>query len=83
VSKGTSSELEKVRRFLDEAGDTTFFGKGHVPILGHEGVPLCFGLGLVRFAAPVIEVRQQVATLSRLVENDDYLNRIPSVVKRV
>jgi hypothetical protein len=74
---------EKIHRFLDEAGDTTFFGKGRVPILGQDGVSLCFGLGMVKFAAPVAEVRGQVETLCRAVEADDYLNRIPSVVKRI
>jgi hypothetical protein len=75
--------LEKVHRFLDEAGDTTFFGKGRVPILGQKGVSLCFGLGMVKFATPVEEVRNQVEKLCRAVETDKYLNRIPSVVKRV
>lgn len=74
---------EKVHRFLDEAGDTTFFGKGRVPILGRDGVSLCFGLGMVKFTAPVAEVRAQVDALCRAIETDDYLNRIPSVVKRV
>jgi hypothetical protein len=62
---------EKVHRFLDEAGDTTFFGKGRVPILGHEGVSLSFGLGMVKFAAPVAEMREQVVDLCRAVELDD------------
>jgi hypothetical protein len=35
--------LEKIHRFLDEAGDTTFFGKGRVPMLGQDGVSLSFG----------------------------------------
>jgi hypothetical protein len=69
--------LEKVHRFLDEAGDTTFFGKGRVPILGQNGVSLCFGLGMVKFAAPVTEVRAQVEALCRAVQTDAYLNRIP------
>ncbi|MGO8766920.1 MAG: hypothetical protein ACLQSR_17520 [Limisphaerales bacterium] len=75
--------LEKVHHFLDEAGDTTFFGKGHVPVLGQEGVSRCFGPGMVRFAAPVEEVRRHVKQLCRAVETDEYLNRIPSVAKRV
>ena len=83
MSTGASPPLEKVHRFLDEAGDTTFFGKGRVPTLGQEGVSLCFGLGLVKFAAPVVEVREQITKLCRFVATDDYLNRIPSVVKRV
>ena len=83
MSDATPSPSEKIHRFLDEAGDTTFFGKGRVPILGQNGVSLCFGLGMVKFTAPVTEVRAQVETLCRAVEADDYLNRIPSVVKRI
>jgi hypothetical protein len=83
MSTGAAPPLEKVHRFLDEAGDTTFFGKGRVPMLGREGVSLSFGLGMVKFAAPVAEMRAQVANLCRSVEADDYVNRIPSVVKRV
>ena len=78
-----SPPLEKIHRFLDEAGDTTFFGKGRVPILGQEGVSLCFGLGMVRFTAPVVEVRAQIENLCRAVETDEYKNHIPSVAKRV
>ena len=83
MKTGCSVSPEKIHRFLDEAGDTTFFGRGRVPILGQEGVSLCFSLGLVHFAAPVAEVRGQVETLCHAVETDDYLNRLPSVVKRV
>lgn len=75
--------LEKEHRFLDEAGDTTFFGKGRVPILGQPGVSLSFGLGMVRFAASVTEIRDQVLQLCQAIETDSYLNRIPSVVKRI
>ena len=44
----TEPPLDKIHRFLDEAGDTTLFGKGRVPILGQEGVSRCFGLGMVK-----------------------------------
>jgi hypothetical protein len=83
MSHATPPTLSKIHRFLDEAGDTTFFGKGRVPLLGQAGVSLSFGLGMVKFAAPVAEVRAQVETLCRAVEADEYLNRIPSVVKRI
>ena len=43
-----SPKAETFQRFLDETGDTTFFGKGRVPILGQEGVSLCFCLGTTR-----------------------------------
>ena len=83
MSDETPTRLEKSHRFLDEVGDTTFFGKGRVPILGQDGVSLCFGLGMVKFAAPVSEVRVHVEQLCRSVEVDDYLNRVPSVAKRI
>lgn len=83
MSAGEPVALEKVHRFLDEAGDTTFFGKGRIPILGQDGVSLCFGLGMVKFVLPVPEVRQQIRQLCRSVEEDEYLNRIPSVAKRI
>jgi hypothetical protein len=35
--------------FLDEAGDTTFYGKGRVPIIDHiTGVSSSFKLGLFK-----------------------------------
>jgi len=83
MSAAPPSSPEKIHRFLDEAGDTTFFGKGRVPMLGQDGVSLSFGLGMVKFTAPVAEMREQVVGLCRSVESDDYLNRIPSVVKRI
>ncbi len=48
-------------------------------------VSLAFGLGMVKFAAPVVKVREQVVNLCRAVEADAYLNRIairPAVVTR-
>lgn len=79
----TPLPLEKVHRFLDEVGDTTFFAKGRIPILGQPGVSLTFSLGMVKFAAPVTEMRQQVEQMCCAITVDDYLNRIPSVVKRI
>jgi hypothetical protein len=83
MSNETNQPLEKAHRFLDEAGDTTFFGKGRVPVLGQNGVSRCFGLGMAKFAAPVPDVRREIVELCGSVEADDYLNTIPSVVKRI
>jgi len=41
-----SPKAETFHRFLDETGDTTFFGKGRKLILGQGGVSLSFGLDL-------------------------------------
>lgn len=70
-------------RFIDEVGDTAFFGKGKMPILGKEGVSTCFGMGIVKIDRPLPEVRAEVAELQKNVEVDGLLNVIPSVRKRM
>jgi len=70
-------------RFLDETGDTTFYGKGRKLIIGQDGVSLSFGLGVVRIDRPLADVRQEVCALQAQVEADPLLNTIPSVQKRV
>jgi hypothetical protein len=75
---------EEIRhRYLDETGDTTFFGKGRKLIIGDEGVSLTFGIGIVRIDRPLDEVRKQVAALQAQVAADPLLNTIPSVQKRI
>ena len=55
---------QESHRYLDEAGDTTFFGRGHTPIIGIEkGVSVCFILGMVKFRSPVADVRRGNAHL--------------------
>lgn len=70
-------------RFLDEAGDTTFYGKGKVMALGQQGVSLAFSLGMVRFNGDLKATRQAVAELQQAVAADGYLNTIPSVQKKI
>jgi len=40
--KQISEESYHKHRFLDEAGDTTFYGKGKVSTIGNEGSSHCF-----------------------------------------
>ncbi len=75
--------LPRFHRFLDECGDTTFFGKGRLPVIGQNGVSLAFGLGLVKFNVPVDDARAQVLALAREIEADDFFSKAPSVRKRV
>jgi hypothetical protein len=70
-------------RFIDEVGDTTFYGKGKQMILGQEGVSLTFGLGIVKFNRPLGQVREEIAALQGQVEADALLNSVPSVAKRM
>jgi hypothetical protein len=82
-AKPLSAEAETFHRFLDETGDTTFYGKGRKLILGQDGVSMSFGLGIVRIDRPLEAVRQEIRALQAQVEGDPLLNTIPSVQKRV
>lgn len=70
-------------RFLDEAGDTTFYGAGKVPIVGQNGVSLCFILGMVKFKEPLQSIRQRILDLQNQVANDPYFRDIPSITKKI
>ena len=52
--------LPTVHRFLDEAGDSTFFGKGGLATIGLPGVSLSFAIGMVKFDAPLACLPAQV-----------------------
>ena len=82
MPESTAESLETSHRFIDEVGDTTFFGKGGISILGREGVSRAFGMGIVRIDRPLEEVRSEISALQRQVESDPLLNSIPSVAKR-
>ncbi len=74
---------EFYHRFLDEAGDTTFWGKGKTPIIGKsQGVSLAFILGMVKFKQPMNLVREQVVKLQNEIERDEYLKGVPSIEKK-
>ena len=83
ASTTASPSHETFHRFLDETGDTTFYGKGRKLIIGQKGVSLCFGLGVMRIDRPLAEVRREVRALQAQVEGDPLLNTIPSVRKRI
>src|SRR6266480_737266 len=78
----THSETRASHRFLDEAGDTTFYGKGRVPIVGQPGVSLSFAIGMVKFNADLNEIRKAVRALQDEVTADKYLLGIASVAKK-
>lgn len=77
------SSQVKHHRFIDEMGDTTFYGKKRRNVIGNEGVSHTFGLGMVKFSRPLAEIRNEVIQLQKSVQDDPLLNTIPSVIKRV
>jgi hypothetical protein len=70
-----NSPTFKYHCFLDEAGDTTFYTKGKVNIVGQQGVSKAFILGSVKFKEPLDPIRSNIRKLIRLVENDPFLLR--------
>ncbi|MBA3649406.1 MAG: DUF3800 domain-containing protein [Chitinophagales bacterium] len=75
------SNIKTNHRFLDEAGDTAFYGKGKKTIIGSEGVSGCFILGMVKFKEPLEPVRKKIVQLQNQVANDPYY-QVPSILKR-
>lgn len=70
-------------RFLDEAGDMTFYGKGRTPIIGVQaGVSLCFILGMIKARTPLDPVRQEIRDLQIHTANDPYFKDVPSIQKK-
>lgn len=70
-------------RFIDEAGDYTFFGKGGLPIIGTPGVSKAFILGMAHFKEPLPVIREKITNFIEEVCEDPYFNQIPSIRKRI
>ena len=73
---------ETTHRFLDEAGDTTFYRKKKVPIIGSPGVSKTFVLGMVTFHESLDQLRIKVLELQRTIETDRYYRYVNSINKR-
>ncbi len=73
----------KYHRFLDEAGDTTFYGKGNALVVGQEGVSKCFILGMLNVKEPLEPVRERVRALQSAIANDPYYRDVPSIQKKI
>jgi hypothetical protein len=76
-------KIKITHRFLDEAGDTTFYGKGRKPIIGQPGVSLTFGLGMLKINDNLVATRQKIIELQHSIEKNGYLNVIPSIRKKI
>lgn len=74
-------DLSINHRFLDEAGDSTFYGKGKTNIIGIKGVSNSFILGMVKFKEPLEPIREQIIKLQDQIAEDPYYN-VPSILKK-
>lgn len=67
--------------YLDEAGDTSFYGKGRTDIIGKNGSSNCFILGMVKFNEPLDKIRKDVIALQNKITADPYFS-VPSINKK-
>lgn len=80
----TSTPLHEYHRFMDEAGDTTFYRrKGQGSALGMDGVSKGFMLGMLKIKEPLAPVRARVVDLQREIAEEPFFNSVPSVRKRI
>jgi hypothetical protein len=77
------NKIKTYHRFIDEAGDTTFCNSKGEFIIGNEGVSKSFGIGMLKIKEPINDVRNKIITKQKEIENDKYVNTIPSVKKRI
>ncbi|MES2731425.1 MAG: DUF3800 domain-containing protein [Bacteroidota bacterium] len=68
------NDIKHNHRFLDEAGDTAFYGKGKTSILGQPGVSSSFIIGMVKFKESIKDVRAAVADLQTKIASDPYFD---------
>jgi hypothetical protein len=76
-----NKKIKENHRFLDEAGDSTFYGKGKTNIIGTQGVSRCFILGMVKYREPLDELRLKIDRLQQEIAENE-LFQVPSVVKK-
>lgn len=78
------SKQEDYHRFVDEAGDITFFKKGKIPVsFGENGVSKYLIIGMVHVKDPLSEAEQKIREFGKTIEGDDFFNNVPSVRKRI
>ena len=72
---------EALHYFVDESGSGVLFNRKGRVIIGEEGTPRYFALGLLAVNDPAM-LDHQIATLQQQVELDPYFADVPSVQKR-
>lgn len=83
MNESNGGKHSHYHRFLDEAGDTTFYGKGKTPILGENGVSKAFILGMLKVNEPLSDVREKVKELQNEIVTDPWFKDVPSIQKQI
>jgi hypothetical protein len=79
----SAPSADRDQRFLDEAGDTAFYGSKRRVIVGTPGVSKAFYLGCVKFKCSLADARLVVMDAQRRVRENPALTRFQSVQKRL
>ena len=82
ASENSNQPDERGHRFLDEAGDATFYGKRKIPLLGSGQVSEYFLLGMLSVNEPLVQVRQKIRELQNAIASDSYFINVPSIQKK-
>lgn len=83
MTKKKVNDINTKHRFLDEAGDTAFYGKGESPLIGVESnVSYCFILGMVKFKNDISLIRKKIRELEVEISTDPYYKSVPSIQKQ-
>lgn len=77
-------QTQTYHRFIDEAGDMTFFKKGKIPAeFGENGISKVFILGMAHVKQSLDGTREAISDFCKEIENDPYFNAIPSIKNRI
>lgn len=77
-----NKDKNRIHRFIDEAGDTTFYFNGKKCALGSEGVSKSFLIGMVKISDPLEEVRKKIINLQNQIVADPFYH-VASVKKKM
>ncbi len=67
MSQKKRPSLKVYHRFLDESGDTAFYGKKKRIIVGDNGVSKTFILGMVKFKTKLEPIREHIIKMQQEV----------------
>lgn len=75
---------QDLHRFIDEAGDMTFYKKSHgqkTVSVGDNGVSKCFMIGMVHVKDDLEDAREEIRAFSKRIQEDAYFQSYESVRK--
>lgn len=85
MKKQAEDRIQDHHRFIDEAGDMTFFTKKHgreISVIGDNGVSRCFMIGMVHVKEDLHDARRKVMDFCSRIDRNPAFQKYESVRKR-